>query len=99
MVTSWCGDDDAVWGQVNDFTGELCLTGRPKCILGPPNMLLRGCMLQNTDWVLGLVVAVGVQTKINFGAKVSTMQKEGSNAKLLNVHMCARRPRRGADPS
>ena len=32
--------------------------------LDASNLLLRGCVLKNTDWVLGLVVAAGIDTKI-----------------------------------
>ena len=35
-------------------------------LVNEDNFLLRGCQLRNTEWVLGLVVACGVDTKINF---------------------------------
>ena len=71
--------------KVNDFTGELHLESGLAIPIGPPNMLLRGCLLQNTDWVLGLVVATGTDTKINHGSLRSTEQKRGIVAKSLNT--------------
>ena len=52
--------------KVNDFTGELDLVGSKPLILTPTNMLLRGCMLMNTEWALGLVVSSGNDTKVHF---------------------------------
>ena len=52
--------------KVNDFSGQLYLQGQDPQILARENMLLRGCQLRNTDWALGLVVATGVDAKINY---------------------------------
>ena len=59
--------------KVNDFVGELCLARPPagvgdKIAISPVNILLRGCQLQNTDWVLGLVITCGNETKIKWVA-------------------------------
>ena len=41
------------------LSGELQLPGASQPLpLGPVNMLLRGCLLQTTEWALGLVVQV-----------------------------------------
>ena len=52
--------------KVNDITAQLCLDGEAPVLLSQDNFLLRGCQLRNTDYVLGLVIAAGVHTKINF---------------------------------
>ena len=70
--------------KVNDFVGELHLDGGAKVPIGPTNMLLRGCVLHNTEWVLGLVVATGTDTKINHGSIASSMQKHSIVSKTLN---------------
>lgn len=38
--------------------------GVKKVPLGPTQMLLRGAQLRNTDWVYGIVVAAGHETKL-----------------------------------
>ena len=48
-------------------------------------MLLRGCLLMNTEWVLGLVVTTGVETKINYGSSRSQSTKRGFVARQVNV--------------
>lgn len=55
--------------KVNDITAQLCLGPHvlsERLLLSEDNFLLRGCQLRNTDWVLGLVTATGVQTKIQY---------------------------------
>lgn len=54
--------------------------------VGINNLLLRGCNLRNTEWVLGIVVFTGSQTKImlNSGA---TPSKRARMAKELNRHV------------
>jgi hypothetical protein len=52
--------------KVNDIIAQLILDGIEPTVVSEDNFLLRGCQLRNTDWVLALVVATGVQTKINY---------------------------------
>ena len=70
--------------KVNDFTGQLRLAGSEPAILVETNMLLRGCQLRNTDWVLGLVISCGVETKINFGGGRQDAPKVGMLARRVN---------------
>lgn len=40
----------------------------------PKNVLLRGCVLRNTDWIVGLVVNTGHDTKIMMSANATRMK-------------------------
>ncbi|KAK9810005.1 hypothetical protein WJX72_003251 [[Myrmecia] bisecta] len=50
-------------------------------------MLLRGCMLKNTGYVLGLVVYTGSETRIQMNA-AKTPNKVGSYDIFLNLQIC-----------
>jgi len=47
-----------------DFSGTMLMLGKSKLPLGPDQLLLRGAKLKNTNWVFGLVVYTGVDTKL-----------------------------------
>uniref|UniRef100_A0A8D0BYH3 Phospholipid-transporting ATPase n=1 Tax=Salvator merianae TaxID=96440 RepID=A0A8D0BYH3_SALMN len=47
-----------------DFTGNLRLDGQSPVPIGPDQILLRGAQIRNTQWVLGLVVYTGHDTKL-----------------------------------
>ncbi|EPY87070.1 hypothetical protein CB1_000273001, partial [Camelus ferus] len=47
-----------------DFTGNLNLDGKSPVSLGPDQILLRGTQLRNTQWVFGIVVYTGHDTKL-----------------------------------
>lgn len=51
--------------------------------IGINNLLLRGCNLRNTEWVLGVVVFTGSQTKIMLNAGI-TPSKRARMARELN---------------
>lgn len=51
------------------FTGALHIQDEEPCPVNINNMLLRGCCLRNTEYVLGLVVNTGVDTKVMQGAR------------------------------
>ena len=72
--------------KVNDFQGQLRLSGQEPLMLNESNMLLRGCQLRNTEWVLGLVIACGIDTKITFSGSGSgeQEQKRGKLMRLIN---------------
>ena len=61
-------------GSIYTFDGSLLEAGKGKddaMPLGPNNMVLRGCTLRNTGWVLGLVVFSGVETKVRVCTSLS----------------------------
>ncbi|TRY97368.1 hypothetical protein DNTS_033009 [Danionella cerebrum] len=95
-ITSDLGDDVA---KLADFNGEVTseppnnkldkFTGTlywkdNKYPLDNEKMLLRGCVLRNTDWCFGLVIFAGLQTKLmqNCGR---TKFKRTSIDKLMNT--------------
>lgn len=57
-----------VYEQPNDsihtFDGRLMIDGSEDTAVGANNMVLRGCTLRNTAWILGLVVFTGAETKV-----------------------------------
>jgi len=49
--------------RLDKFQGKLEI-GNEKCSLDNSNIVLRGCVLRNTDWVYGLVIFAGHDTKL-----------------------------------
>ena len=47
----------------------------------PSNMLLRGCVLRNTDWIIGLVINTGHDTKIMMGNTTTKSKRSNLEAK------------------
>lgn len=54
--------------------------------VGINNMLLRGCTLRNTDWVVGIVAFTGEETKIMLNSGI-TPTKRAQISKDLNVNV------------
>jgi len=73
--------------KVNDFMGQLCLAGREPLLVTQQNMLLRGCQLRATDWVYGLVVSTGKQTKIDFATGHGSKPKRSTTVRKLHKHV------------
>jgi len=72
--------------KVNDFTGQLSIGEEEPVMLSRSNVLLRGCQLRNPDWVLGLVLSTGVDTKIHFSEEESVPVKPNHTMQLVNTH-------------
>ncbi|KAG0187171.1 hypothetical protein DFQ28_006789 [Apophysomyces sp. BC1034] len=52
------------------------------------NLLLRGCVLRNTQWVIGIVIYTGEETKIMLNSG-KTPSKRSKMAKATNPHVVA----------
>jgi magnesium-transporting ATPase (P-type) len=59
--------------------------GVTKVPLGPTQMLLRGAQLRNTDWVYGIVVAAGHETKLMKNATYAPVDIAETALTLLAV--------------
>ncbi|CAM9749104.1 unnamed protein product, partial [Discosporangium mesarthrocarpum] len=80
--------------KLEHFDGILELPGVRRISLDAKNILLRGCQLRNTAWVLGVVVYAGRDTKIQMNAgdpphKTSSLKKktDGETLHLLCVQV------------
>jgi len=68
---------------LENFTGVIELHGSGRDNVQPNNVLLRGCVLRNTDFAIGIVVNTGHDTKIMMSSsgtpsKTSALESEGS---------------------
>ena len=54
-------------------------------LLSRDNMLLRGCQLRNCNFILGLVVSTGRESKINFGS-AALVQKTGRTVRNVRTN-------------
>lgn len=54
--------------------------------MGPDNVLLRGAMLKNTEWIIGLVVYTGKHTKLRLNSKNSP-HKRSKIEKRINYYL------------
>ena len=50
--------------NIDSFSGVIEIAGVGKDPIMPNNVILRGCVLRNTDWIIGLVVNTGHDAKI-----------------------------------
>ena len=70
-----------------EFRGNIVLHGEPAVPIGPTQLLLRGARLRNTQWIHGLVVYTGHESKLLMNStkaplKRSTLDKE-TNTQIL----------------
>ncbi|XP_063507059.1 phospholipid-transporting ATPase IB-like [Pongo pygmaeus] len=69
-----------------DFTGNLNLDGKSLFALGPDQILLRGTQLRNTQWVFGIVVYTGHDTKLMQNSTKAPL-KRSNVEKVTNVQI------------
>lgn len=69
---------------VEMFDGQVNKDGsRVKAPVNLNTILLRGCVLRNTEWVIGMVVFTGIDTKIVMNSG-GTPSKRGRVERLMN---------------
>eukprot|EP00753_Platysulcus_tardus_P007391 PLAT15173.1.p1 GENE.PLAT15173.1~~PLAT15173.1.p1 ORF type:complete len:1229 (+),score=655.01 PLAT15173.1:52-3687(+) len=69
--------------DVYTFNGSLRLPGVDPVPLNPGQILLRGCQLRNTDWLFGLVLYTGHETKIMMNSN-NTPSKMSRVMRVMN---------------
>ncbi|XP_023570818.1 phospholipid-transporting ATPase IB [Octodon degus] len=70
------------------FTGTLYITDRSPVPIGPDQVLLRGTQLRNTQWIIGIVIYTGFETKFMQNAVKSPL-KRPKVEKVTNVQIHA----------
>ncbi|KAG0193037.1 hypothetical protein DFQ28_006778 [Apophysomyces sp. BC1034] len=74
--------------DVDSATTRSGVTHQKSDAVGYNNILLRGCVLRNTEWVIGIVVYTGNDTKIMLNSG-QTPSKRSKMAKATNPHVIA----------
>ncbi|XP_018421879.1 PREDICTED: phospholipid-transporting ATPase IB, partial [Nanorana parkeri] len=69
-----------------DFTGNLRLESSSPVALGPDQILLRGAQIRNTQWVLGIVVYTGHDTKLMQNSTKAPL-KRSNVEKVTNIQI------------
>ncbi|KAJ3388840.1 phospholipid transporting ATPase [Lobulomyces angularis] len=72
--------------EVNNTTEEKSSNNFTQVPININNLLLRGCFVRNTDWVIGMVVATGDDTKIRLNSG-DTPSKRSFIEKKMNEHI------------
>ncbi|XP_045834472.1 phospholipid-transporting ATPase IB-like [Meles meles] len=70
----------------NTFVGTLYLNGKSPVPIGPDQVLLRGTQLKNTQWILGIVVYTGFETKFMQNS-IKLPLKRSNVEKVTNVQI------------
>lgn len=60
--------------KIYSFEGKFVPSGQSAIALGPEQLLIRGSVLQNTEWVFGIVVYTGPETKIMKNSREKPMK-------------------------
>ncbi len=79
---------------IDTFNGVLDIEGIGKQALMTQHVLLRGCVLRNTDWIIGCVVNSGHDTKIMMSAtgtpsKTSFLERSASSEIQKIIYLLA----------
>ncbi|KAF7731731.1 hypothetical protein EC973_008245 [Apophysomyces ossiformis] len=74
--------------DIDSATTRSGVTHQKSDAVGYNNILLRGCVLRNTEWVIGIVVYTGNDTKIMLNSG-RTPSKRSKMAKATNPHVVA----------
>lgn len=70
--------------SIHNFTGSLRMGHSPEEALGPKQLLLRGTLLRNTKWCIGLVVYTGPETRM-------VMNSQKAKPKYANIESVVNR--------
>ncbi|XP_029161028.1 probable phospholipid-transporting ATPase IA isoform X5 [Nylanderia fulva] len=70
-----------------EFHGVLRETNKQSVALGPDQLLLRGAMLRNTQWVFGVVIYTGHDTKLMQNNTATAPLKRSTLDRLINTQI------------
>ncbi|CAN3359348.1 phospholipid-transporting ATPase Dnf1p [Diutina catenulata] len=79
-------DSEGPHPNLYSYQGNLCYGNDQQEAITINNMLLRGCSLRNTKWVIAVVVFTGADTKIMLNAGV-TPTKQSRMSRQLNYYV------------
>lgn len=68
--------------QLYTFTGNWSFDANEVYSLSPMQVLLRGCQLKNTDWVTGVVIFSGHETKVMMNSKATPSKRSAIEHQL-----------------
>lgn len=75
--------------NISKWVGALYFDGEDKPIpVGMNQFILRGCTLRNTDWIIGIVVFTGVETKIALNNKETAFKRSNVCVFCLYTSFC-----------
>jgi phospholipid-transporting ATPase len=79
---------------IDSFTGIIDISRFGREPIQPANVLLRGCVLRNTDWIVGLIINTGHDTKIMMSStetkpKTSSLESRVSQQILRIITLLA----------
>ncbi|KRY36509.1 putative phospholipid-transporting ATPase IA [Trichinella spiralis] len=61
--------------QLYELSGKLTLPDNTEIPLGPDQLLLRGSLLKNTQWIFGVVIYTGHETKLMLNSNVAPLKR------------------------
>lgn len=74
--------------RLYEFEGRLLMpNGFDTYPLGPENILLRGAKLKNTNWIFGVVLYTGHESKLMINSLAETPMKQSSLEKMTNIQI------------
>lgn len=78
LYSSWLAVSNWKSSIYFQLTGAVSISGNQKLPLTLKQLLLRGCVLRNTDWCVGVAVYVGDQTKLMLNSMYVGMGGNGN---------------------
>jgi magnesium-transporting ATPase (P-type) len=84
QLTILCEEPTA---KLDSFSGTLLIEGAPTP-LDASMLLLRGCVLRNAPFVIGVIIYTGPQTKVRVKQRLASNKRSSLEAKI-NIVICA----------
>lgn len=78
--------DNTIIADLSDAKHDIVADKCTRVSIDVNGLLLRGCAIKNTEWVIGLVLYVGTETKLSLNSD-KTPSKRSAIEKKMNVQM------------